>query len=148
DPASYVIEGSNDGETFTAIAESDVAAFEDRFFQQVYLFGNAETYATDRVTFPTVADAPAANSMQVAEVELLGTVIGPVEGPAMTVVEADGQVTISWDAAAGEGYTLEATDNLEAPDWQAVEATVETADGVSSVTLPADKAREFYRLVK
>ncbi|MCF7709284.1 MAG: hypothetical protein K9N52_10335 [Verrucomicrobia bacterium] len=68
--------------------------------------------------------------------------------PELTVVTADGQVTVSWDAAAGEGYTLEATDSLETPDWQAVEATVETADGVSQVTIPADKAREFYRLVK
>ena len=39
------------------------------------LFANATQYATYRVTFPTLRDGATAVAMQIAEVELLGTVI-------------------------------------------------------------------------
>lgn len=75
DPASYTIEGSNDdGATFELVASGDVPAFPDRFTTIILPFANTQPYESYRVIFPTVADGTAANSMQVAEVELLGTV--------------------------------------------------------------------------
>lgn len=75
DPASYTIEGSNDdGATFELVASGDVPAFPARFATIILPFANTQPYESYRVIFPTVADGAAANSMQVAEVELLGTV--------------------------------------------------------------------------
>ncbi len=42
---------------------------------QTVLFANSAWYTSYRITFPTLKDAAAANSMQIAEVQLLGTVI-------------------------------------------------------------------------
>ncbi len=75
DPASFTVEGSNDdGATFELIASGDVPAFPDRFTKVIIPFANTQPYETYRVIFPTVADEAAANSMQISEVELLGTV--------------------------------------------------------------------------
>ncbi len=79
DPATYLLEGSNDGGVnFTEISSGDVPAFAERFQTNTILFDNGTPYVTYRLTFPTVADEAGANSMQVAEVELLG-VSGPVD---------------------------------------------------------------------
>ena len=72
DPASFVLSGSNDGgATFTEIASGDVAAFGARFERQEVSFANEASYTTYKLIFPTVANADGANSMQVAEVQLL-----------------------------------------------------------------------------
>jgi hypothetical protein len=95
DPASYLFEGSNNGTTFTTIASGSLelplgrntaaAAPTDpnTQFNQRVQFPNATAYATYRVTFPTLRNAAAANSMQIGEVELL-------EGVAVVVGDADG----------------------------------------------------------
>lgn len=91
DPASYLLEGSNDGVAFTTISAGDLALPEGRNpgglppnaipidpltqFHQELSFANAVSYTNYRVTFPTLKDAAAANSMQIAEVELLGRVV-------------------------------------------------------------------------
>ncbi len=86
DPASYVLEGatSPDG-PWTAISSGPLALPSGRnaggsgaldpntSFNQVVQFGNLTAYTSYRVTFPTLKDAAAANSMQIAEVELLGS---------------------------------------------------------------------------
>jgi len=72
DPASYKLEGSNDGTTFTVIAQGSVPAFTARFQRQEVAFANNTVYSIYRVTFPTVANATTANSMQISEIELLG----------------------------------------------------------------------------
>jgi hypothetical protein len=86
DPASYLFEGA-DGSAgpWEVISAGDLALPGGRNpggmtpigsllnFQEV-LFANTEAYLSYRVTFPTLKDAAAANSMQIAEVELLGTV--------------------------------------------------------------------------
>jgi hypothetical protein len=80
DPASFVLSGSNDGgATFTEIASGDIPAFGDRFELQEVFFANDAAYTTYELIFPTVADEDGANSMQIAEVELLGTA-GEVPG--------------------------------------------------------------------
>jgi hypothetical protein len=74
DPASYVLSGSNDGTTFTDIASGDVPVFSGRYVTQQFFFPNTQPYKMYRLIFPTVANPTTANSMQIAEVELLGTV--------------------------------------------------------------------------
>jgi hypothetical protein len=71
DPTSFILEGSNDGSTFTTIATGSLAPMIDRWslFNSA-LFANNTSYLQYRVTFPTVRDAGGANSMQIAEVQL------------------------------------------------------------------------------
>ena len=88
DPASYRLEGSNNGLDFSLISEGALALPAGRNlgslvtpidpltqFNQEVSFSNTSAYSSYRVTFPTLKDAAAANSMQIAEVELLGTVV-------------------------------------------------------------------------
>ncbi|TKJ38870.1 MAG: hypothetical protein CEE38_04005 [Planctomycetes bacterium B3_Pla] len=86
DPASYEVSGSNesiDG-PYEPIAAGDVVDFAQeaewpRFTMNTtpITFANAVAYKYYQVMFPTVRDAGTANSMQIAEVELLG-VAAPV----------------------------------------------------------------------
>jgi len=71
DPASYRIEGSTDGVNFTVIASNAVTPFAARHALQSFNFENETAFSAYRVTFPTVANPAAADSMQIAEVELL-----------------------------------------------------------------------------
>ncbi|HTH49164.1 MAG TPA: LamG-like jellyroll fold domain-containing protein [Candidatus Limnocylindria bacterium] len=73
DPATYTLEGSNDGTNFTTISFGDVPAFSDRFVTVRVDFTNNFAYKAYRVTFPTTAMDNGC-CMQVAEVELLGNV--------------------------------------------------------------------------
>ncbi len=73
DPATYKLEGSNDGTTFTLISAGDVPAFSDRFVTVQIFFTNTKHYTSYKLTFPTTAQDNGC-CMQVAEVELLGTV--------------------------------------------------------------------------
>ena len=81
DPKDVRLEGTNDdvvtawGEgNWTVITEFTVPAFTARFQTQTFLFDNFVPYKHYRWTAVTVQNVPsAANSMQIAEVELLGT---------------------------------------------------------------------------
>ncbi|MBC7772896.1 MAG: hypothetical protein H7210_10405 [Pyrinomonadaceae bacterium] len=70
DPFSYTLEGSDDGETFTLIASGDLAPTTDRFSISSASFANTTSYQQYRILFTTIRDFNAANSMQVAEVQL------------------------------------------------------------------------------
>jgi len=74
DPASFTVEGSNNGTNFTLIASNTVPSFSSRFTEQDFTFPNTYPYKIYRVRFPTVANAAAANSMQLSEVQLFGGV--------------------------------------------------------------------------
>jgi hypothetical protein len=98
DPASYEISGSNesiDG-PYELIAAGDLVDFTQeavwpRFTMNAtpITFGNTVAYKYYQVLFPTVRDAGSANSMQIAEVELLGVPapIGhwPLDGDAVDI---------------------------------------------------------------
>jgi hypothetical protein len=71
DPSSFVLEGSNDGAHFTRFASNAVPAFVARNAVQSFTVSNTNVFNLYRVLFPTVSNAAAANSMQIAEVELL-----------------------------------------------------------------------------
>ncbi|HIG28758.1 MAG TPA: hypothetical protein EYQ50_13540, partial [Verrucomicrobiales bacterium] len=82
DPTSYLLEGSNDGVSFTEISSGSVPDFPDRFWTNHIWFENSELYATYRLIFPTVDNSGCC--MQIAEVEFLGSTPGgdlePCEG--------------------------------------------------------------------
>ena len=71
DPSSFVLEGSDDGLNFTLIESNAVPAFPGRHTIQTFPIFYPSAYAVYRLTFPTVANAMLANSVQIAEVELL-----------------------------------------------------------------------------
>lgn len=113
DPAAYKLEGSNDGTTFTLISEGPVGAFPARFVRQEIAFANTVAYTSYRLSIPNVANNATANSMQFADVELLGTVVAPK----FTLItrNADGTVTVSWKG----GGTLQSAADINGP-WQDV----------------------------
>ncbi|UCD51302.1 MAG: hypothetical protein JSW27_01460, partial [Phycisphaerales bacterium] len=82
DPVAFELYGSNDSidGPYTLIASGDIVDFAGtaawpRFTQNVteIAFDNDVAYAHYQVLFPAVRDPGSANSMQIAEVELLGT---------------------------------------------------------------------------
>jgi hypothetical protein len=79
DPASYRLEGSLDGMAFQLISSGAVPAFTSRFQEHTIVFGNDAPYSSYRLIFPTVV-GPGGNSMQISEVEFLGTVLIPEPG--------------------------------------------------------------------
>ena len=83
DPVSFELYGSNDGidGPYTLIASGDIVDFAQstawpRFTKNTtpIMFNNDVAYAHYQVLFPAVRDPDSANSMQIAEVELLGNV--------------------------------------------------------------------------
>jgi hypothetical protein len=92
DPASYLIEGGlSDAGPWTIISQGALDLPTGRnpgglppagipidpavHFNQQVSFTNSAAYTSYRVTFPTLRNAGTANSMQIAEVELLGVAI-------------------------------------------------------------------------
>src|SRR5262249_19720995 len=73
DPASFVLEGSFDGTNFPLIASNEVPPFIARHSIQSFNIANAIAYPVYRVTFPTGGAITLANSIQIAEVELLAS---------------------------------------------------------------------------
>ena len=81
DPASFELYGSNAGidGPYTLIASGDIVDFTQetawpRFAKNetAIAFDNSVAYTHYQVLFPTVRDPGSANSMQIAEVELIG----------------------------------------------------------------------------
>ncbi|MSU31823.1 MAG: hypothetical protein EXS25_04005 [Pedosphaera sp.] len=137
DPRSWSVAGSNDGATYELIASGTKAVSAVRFVKNSFDFVNTKSYTSYRVLFPTVVDAATANSMQVAEVELFGTLATGPEAPKFTSIvrNAAGAITITWTG----GGTLETATSISGP-W-----TAQTG-ATSPVTVPASKAAEFARI--
>jgi hypothetical protein len=70
DPASYTLRGSNDGTNFTTIGTGSVS-FPARFASVQVAIASSTPYKHYDLVFPTIANASAANSMQIAEVQML-----------------------------------------------------------------------------
>ncbi len=126
DPASFEIWGSTEGPDgpFTMIASGDLTLPDQRnaggqipidgthVFQEV-TFENTAVYVSYQVVFPTVRDAVAANSMQIAEVELLGSegILPPEPGGGsanivwVDWVESDAGQEFK-DLLIGDGHTV------------------------------------------
>ena len=147
DPADYTLEGSTDGgTTFTPISTGKLILPTDRNAGGMALdpiampnwearFSNTRGYTTYRLTFTHVRDDANANSMQLAEIELLGVVV-----PTLSIAaNADGTVTISSTMAG----TLWSTPQLK--DTGIVWSNAGSISG--SVTITPDPAvpAKFYR---
>jgi hypothetical protein len=74
DPTSYQLEGSNDGITFNPIASGVVPAFFARQMEHDFFFGNSVAYRIYRILFSSSAPTSLPFGVQVAEVQLFGTV--------------------------------------------------------------------------
>ncbi len=97
DPTSFILEGSTDGVNFTPIAQGTLTPPIARFGFTQAAFPNSTQYPIYRVTFPSIRDG-SANSMQVAEVQLLTARDILTPGDAFTVAYPPGAF-----AGAGEG---------------------------------------------
>jgi hypothetical protein len=149
DPADFKLEGSTDGTTFTVIASgalalpsgrNDAGLALDPLTQQLQEvdFANTAGYTTYRLTFTNVKNNANVNSMQIGEIELLGTTgTGTPQGPRLQIAHSGANVTISWDG----GGTLQATSDLNNPQWTTVE-------GTSPVTVPTTGTARFFRVVR
>lgn len=150
DPTDYTLEGSNDGgETFTAISSGPLTLPAGRNASALELspltqsnyevnFANAAGYTTYRLTFTNVKNNAAANSMQIAEIELLGTQgTGTPQGPTLQIARSGTGVTVSWDGAG----TLQATPALDNPQWSDVATT-------SPATIETTGNHRFFRVVR
>ncbi|MEX2672908.1 MAG: family 16 glycoside hydrolase [Phycisphaeraceae bacterium] len=71
DPAAYLIEGADSDGAWTEIASGTIDRFRGRHAVQAFTFDNAQAYERYRVVFPKVQNPDSANSMQIANVELL-----------------------------------------------------------------------------
>jgi hypothetical protein len=78
DPATYTLEGSNDGTEFVPISSGAVPAFPTRFFKNYIFFpDNTKSFKSYRLIFP-VTTGPSTCCMQISEVEFLGVTPGVV----------------------------------------------------------------------
>ncbi|MBA7670333.1 hypothetical protein ES703_78478 [subsurface metagenome] len=121
DPISFELSGSNDSidGPYTLIASGDIVDFAQvdalpRFTMNAtpIMFDNDVAYKYYQVMFPAVRDPGSANSMQIAEVELLG-VLG-VPGPVAHWTLDDGEGTIAVDSSNGFDGIL-----MGDPQWAA-----------------------------
>ena len=78
DPASYLLEGSLDGKTFTRLDTRTIAPFPDRFATQRFTLDNVEVYSVYRLTFPTLSGGKSADAMQIGKIRLFA---GPKPQP-------------------------------------------------------------------
>ena len=144
DPASYRLEGSNDGAAFTLISQGAVPPFSGRFVRQVFLFANTTQYRLYRVAFPTVADPTNANSVQIAEVELLGEVVSGPSAEEIRItsitMNTNNTVTLIWTGGAAP-YVLQSKTNLSQTNWVDVLTTPN-----QTATVPATGLTGFYRV--
>ena len=144
DPSSFLIEGSNDLKTYTKIATNTVPAFSARFATNTVSFTNTAAYAAYRVTFPTVSNATSANSMQVAEVQLLGSLTGTSKNLTFTpgtlaiAPVTGGKVAITFSGV------LQSATTLKGP-WSDVAGQANPVTTKSPYTNTPAGAATFYR---
>jgi hypothetical protein len=149
DPVNYVLEGSNDGTTWSLISSNVLATLPvgrnagaaalNPVTQNVWhvAFANSTEYGSYRLQFFNVKGDNAANSMQLGEVELLGVIIEP---PKLTVsAGAGGTVVIT----ASQPGTLFSTTSLVPPVVWVNEGPV---SGTVVITPAADVPNKYYRL--
>ena len=71
DPASFILYGSNDTVTWVVIDSKNISLSDNRFTDSTYTIDNINAYVYYNMVFPTVKNAGAANSMQIAEITFI-----------------------------------------------------------------------------
>lgn len=149
DPASYKLEGSTDGTTFSVISSGTLSLPNQRNAVGLDLdpltqgvqevsFANNAAYTTYRITFSDTRNNSTAAALQVAEIELLGS--AGTSGPSLSVSKnSDGSLTIT----SSQPGTLQSTTALLPT------GTTWTEEGAinGSVTVPTTGKMRFFRVV-
>ncbi len=123
DPVSYELSGSNDSidGPYTLIAEGPIVDFDASTAwprrtktETPIEFENDIAYAHYQIIFPTIRDAGGANSMQIAEIELLMRLYkANTPSPADGSVYEDTWATLGWTAGhAAVTHDVYMSDNL------------------------------------
>ncbi len=170
DPASYQLFGSVTGpqaDDFVLISEGGLSLPEDRndggnlaidpsLPHQEVRFANTKAYVAYRLIFPTLKNAEAANSMQIAEVELLGIpkdLDGGQDGDRLAALEnvgfnAGGNFSVTIPAGeTADGSTVDIEFSTDLLNWESI------ATGLTGTVEETDAGRQgeptgFYRAVK
>jgi len=167
DPSSYILDGSNDGITWSTIASGPLALPGNRnaisgvvdptYFDgtqyasvQEILFSNTRGFTNYRLTFPNIVD-PNNNNLELGDVELLGVpgvgVFQPVIGKA---VFSAGNLSITGSGGTpSASYTVQTNANLSATSgWNTASTGTFDSSGNFSVSLPISSAtpKLFYRI--
>jgi len=148
DPMDYVLEGSNDGASWSLISSNLLTLPSGRnagglaldpLTQNVWhvAFANTTAYTSYRLRFFNVKGNATATSMQLGEIELLGTTVAPLALSIST--GTGGALTLT---ASQPGSLLSAT-NLTAPVFWAVEGPI---SGTLIITPASDVPAKYYRL--
>ena len=149
DPIDFTLEGSNDGATFTQVATGALSLPLARnaaglaidplaLANQEVRFNNSAGYSTYRLTFSNVRDNAGANSVQIGEVELLGTA-GAGSASLTIARNADGTVTITSSSPG----TLQSTTSLNPPITWNNEGAIN-----GPRTFPTTDRMRFFRVVQ
>ncbi|MET0403749.1 MAG: discoidin domain-containing protein, partial [Cystobacter sp.] len=104
DPSTWAFEGSQDGQSWTALDQQSNQSFAERFETRTYEFTNTTAYRHYRLNVTAVRGA-SSNILQLSEVQLS---TGDDAPPAVTDVmksEIGGGPVASWNARPGAGFT-------------------------------------------
>ena len=116
DPASYSLEGSNDGTNFLAISRGSVPPFPRRFYTHHIMFAeNTNSFRSYRLLFPTVVNPATANSMAISEVELLAHIAPPERSRVTSLTYSGTEAFVTFTTSKGWAYSLEYVDDLNEP---------------------------------
>jgi hypothetical protein len=155
DPTDYLLEGSTNGASFTTISSGPLALpaarnaaggvinINNQALQELD-FANTNAYTTYRLTFTNVNNnAIASNGVQIAEVQLLGTLPG---APLLAIaLEAPGSVVVSWPVAVSSSFTLQQSPAVTGP-WSNVNITPQVVNSQNQITFTLGPSAAFYRL--
>ncbi len=89
DPKDWSLLGSNDGVNFTVLDTRSNETFPNRLQQRAFIFSNTTGYNIYRLDIASVANPPAANSIQLAELEFIGVPEGEPSLPMVNIVAND-----------------------------------------------------------
>ncbi|MDD5134466.1 MAG: hypothetical protein PHP01_03525, partial [Phycisphaerae bacterium] len=105
DPMDWTLQGSNNGgASWDTLDTRTNVQFATRFLKQSFLFSNSTAYNIYRLYITQVRNGTSANSVQLAEIELIGTfdtTIAYSPSPADDSVGVSPNVTLSWIAGDG-----------------------------------------------
>ena len=131
------------------ISQGAVGAFSGRLVRKEILFTNTTGYTSYRLTFPTVANSATADSMQIAEVELLGRAVSGVNhAPTVSALQ---NFTVTAGQAANFQFTgtpFSDGDSAKLTVTLSIDDGALTVRNVTGITLGGtDKSRTFFGAV-
>ncbi|MCK7554274.1 discoidin domain-containing protein [Chitinophaga sedimenti] len=137
DPKNFVLQGSNDGATWTDLNKKQNQTFNQRYQRQLYAFVNSTSYTYYRLHI-TANNGGAYTQM--AELELYGTGTG-------TSNTAAPAAPSNFSAANSDGYQLilSWTDNATTESYFTIERSTDSANWVTDAVVPANNTKYFSR---